>query len=276
MPKELDLKVIKASGEEERYSRKKLERSLKNAGVKSGIVRNVSEGVEEKLFPGVSTKKIFDVARERILKQDLKGGTRYSLKKAIMEMGPAGYLFEKYISEVLKEYGYKTKTNQYIQGECVKHEIDVLAEKSGRIFLVEAKYNNIKGAKEDIQTIMYLHDRLFDIQKKKKNLNYKGWLFTNTKFTSKAIAYGKCRSIAMTGWKYSKNESLENVIESKKLYPVTILPAMNSFVRNKLKEADIYLAKDIVDLSADYLTKRGVHKQLAENIMEQAREFFGK
>ena len=55
---------------------------------------------------------------------------RYSLKRAIMSLGPQGFPFEQYLAALLRHYGYRTYTNQIFAGQCITHEIDVVAEKS--------------------------------------------------------------------------------------------------------------------------------------------------
>ena len=44
-------------------------------------------------------------------------------------MGPTGFPFERFIGAVLKYSGYKTAIGNVIQGQCISHEIDVIAHK---------------------------------------------------------------------------------------------------------------------------------------------------
>jgi len=45
-----------------------------------------------------------------------------------MRLGPAGYSFETYIGELLKEQGHQVMLRQMVRGLCVEHEIDVISE----------------------------------------------------------------------------------------------------------------------------------------------------
>ena len=46
-----------------------------------------------------------------------------------MDLGPTGYPFEDYVAEILKTEGYQTQVRQVLEGNCVSHEIDVIAQK---------------------------------------------------------------------------------------------------------------------------------------------------
>lgn len=242
--------VIKASEETQAYNGGKLLRSFKRAGASHALATNVRDRVERELTPRMTTEELFNRASKHLLKEDPVIAARYSLKRAIMALGPAGFLFEHYVGAILREYGFKTKLNQVMRGKCTTHEIDVLAEKGSEHFLLEAKYHNERGIKSDIKTIMYTYARLLDIEEVQRKteggkFSHRAWLFTNTKLTSKAVTFGKCRGIRMTGWRYPRGESLEELIETKGLYPVTILPAVEGGVRERLAEAKLLFVRDL-------------------------------
>jgi len=58
------------------------------------------------------------------------------LKKAILQLGPTGYPFERFVGELLKYQGYEAKVGQIVQGNCVQHEVDVVAKKGDTVFLL--------------------------------------------------------------------------------------------------------------------------------------------
>jgi predicted RecB family endonuclease len=55
-----------------------------------------------------------------------------------MSLGPSGFLFEQFFSEILKNYGYKTKINVFLKGKIITHEIDIIAEKNKK-YMIECK-----------------------------------------------------------------------------------------------------------------------------------------
>ncbi|MDP3900955.1 MAG: ATP cone domain-containing protein [bacterium] len=270
------MKVTKATGETEEYSSRKLEVSLARAGAGKDVVRRVLEEVRKELRPGVSTDAIHKAAASRLLKESSVLAARYSLKRAIMEFGPQGFFFEQFMEAVLREYGYKTKRGQMMRGKCVSHEIDIMADKENTHYICELKYHNTSGTKTDVEVAMYLRARLEDIVEFQSRLEPKGighvaWLLTNTKFTSKAIKYGSCRGLRMTGWHYPKTESLERLIEDKRLYPVTVLPSINHYAKESLARGGVLFARDILFLDPETLERRfGIHAKNAKKIMEDA------
>jgi len=270
------MKITKASGETETFERQKLCDSLARAGAPDDIVKRVCRVVEKQLAFGMSTKEIYERTLTELQKQSPVLAAKYSLKQAIMDLGPAGFLFEKYIAAVLEEYGYHTKTNQIMRGECVPHEVDVLAYTKDTHYIIEAKYHNRNGIKSDVQTAMYLFARLLDIgenQRKKEGsgAQHEAWLVTNTKFTSRAVSYATCKGMKMTGWRYPKKESLERLIEAKALYPITILPSVNKYAREGFAKHNLYFAKDLIHFTpAQFNNLFGIHKNKAQQIQAEA------
>ena len=105
------INIVKASGEIELYSRKKFRESLKRAGVGKLLIDETQARVEGKLKEGISTEELYNLAKGFLAEKHIPAAAKYSLKKAIMELGPAGHLFERYFAAVLSEYGYQTQTN---------------------------------------------------------------------------------------------------------------------------------------------------------------------
>ncbi|MAZ40747.1 hypothetical protein CL654_01345 [bacterium] len=270
------MKVIKDTGEEENFSKDKFCSSLRDAGAPEKLVGTVCSTVEKELEPGVTTSEIFRRASQYLVKENLYVAGRYNLKKGMRELGPAGFLFEQFLEVILKSMGYTTKRNVMMEGECVPHEIDVIAKKDGNHYLIEAKYHNMRGAKIHIDTTMYADARLEDIYrlqevKEREQATHSMWLITNTKFTSKAITYGKCRGIKMTGWDYPGKDSLAKIISEHVLYPVTVLPSIDKDSLQKLAKFNMMLAQDIVPHSAQELIKQyEINEAIAGNIVKEA------
>lgn len=270
------MKITKASGEQETFVRQKLCSSLESAGAPKTLVDRVCRMVEKELTPGMSTKEIHEKTAAYLAQESPVAAAKYSLKQAIMEMGPAGFVFEKYIAAILEEYGYSTKTNRIMKGECVSHEVDVLAFTKDTHSIIEAKYHNSRGVKSDVKVVMYLFARLLDIgeyqrRKEKGIARHEAWLVTNTKFTSSAIKYARCKGIRLTGWKYPKKESLEKLIEAKALYPITTLPSVNRYAKERFAERGLYLAKDLIHFTpAQFNTMFGIYKNKAQQIQAEA------
>ncbi|MAG12189.1 hypothetical protein CL630_00040 [bacterium] len=271
------MQIIKASGEAEKFNHEKFCNSLEQAGANPSVAQEVCKRVKTEIGPSASTDEIFEKATALLQRKDIGIVMRYSLKRGVAALGPAGFHFEQYVETIVNAYGYKTKRNVFMKGVCVTHEVDVVAQKGRKHFLIEAKYRNRQGIKTDITTTMYADARLQDIipvqEKKEKGWGamHSMWLITNTKFTKTAIKYGKCKNMEMTGWNYPTEESLQNLITRKGLYPVTVLPSVAKQELNLFAQAGIILARDLLSFSSDSLKKEiGIQKQKADKILGEA------
>jgi len=138
------------------------------------------------------------------------------------------------------------------------------------------KYHNQRGLKSDVQVAMYMYARFFDIKQvheeyESPEMKHQAWLITNTKFTRNATRYAECMGLKMTGWRYPGEESLENLIIKKALYPVTVLPSMNQFVREQLAKDRLFFVRDLLAYSSEDLMKKfGLYSKSAKKLMTEA------
>ena len=267
--------IIKASGQTEKFNPQKLIHSLIRSGASDEVAREIADKVEKQITPSSHTKHIYRLARKYLKKYNRATDMRYSIKKALYALGPSGYPFEKYFARILKAYGYSVETNQFMQGHCVRHEVDVLAGKDNERFIIECKYHSNGGVPTDVKDALYIHSRYTDIKNayESRSLTYHGWLVTNTRCTSDAIQYAECVGLKIISWKYPKDESLETMIEAKRLYPVTILSALRKGYVETLFRNGIILAQDIAHIDEHLLIKKsGLSAHTAKLLKQQARE----
>ncbi len=269
------MEIVKQDGSQEAFSSAKFCLSLRKAGAPRTVADSICKNVQKKINPNASTTTIFRTALKYLVRQDLDVAARYSLRRGIEALGPAGFIFEQYFETILQAHGFKTKRDVILKGRCVSHEIDVIGAIGSKRFLVEAKYHNQPGIKTHVDVVMYADARLIDIVKaqpkeEQKKYEYAMWVVTNTKFTDHAVAYARCRGIRLTGWNYPRGESLEDVITQKKLYPVTILPSIPKSVLPKLAERGIILAQDLLTYERkDLIRQFGLSKELAEKVVQE-------
>jgi len=259
--------VVKASGEREEFDVEKIRRTCLRAGASKELADKIAKEVENRAYDGITTKEILDLTL-KLLEEEPEAATRYDLKRAIMSLGPAGFPFEEFMAEVLQNYGYKTKVGEILRGKCVDHEIDIMAEKDGERYLVECKYHNAQGIYTDLKVALYTHARFLDLS---KNFDH-AWLACNTRCTKEARGYAKCVGLKITSWRYPLKESLEKMIEKKKLYPVTILRSVKGFAKDRLFQARIMLAKDLLNYGPEDLKRMtGLPQDTVNKIMEEVR-----
>lgn len=268
--------IIKSNGKKEIYNEEKIKSSIIKAGSSPEIAAETARTVTKKVKNNMSTDEIYNKTLSRLKVLEPGVALKYSLKRAIMNMGPEGFAFEKYIAKILTEYGYSTEVGQFVNGYCVEHEVDVIAKREDKIYIVECKYHNSPGIKSDVKTALYIHSRFLDIKKahreKDSGNHLEAWLVTNTRCTSDAIKYASCVGLKIMAWHYPEVENLEYYIETKKLYPVSILSAINKKQKEILLDSGLILVKELENYRADDLARLiHVNHWHASKILNEAR-----
>lgn len=269
------LKITKASGEQADFSYEKLRTSLKHTGAGDQLIERIIRTVRDELYPGISTREIYNRAFAILRKDTPVFASKYKLKKAIYELGPSGFPFEKFIGAVLQYSGYENEIGKVIPGACVQHEIDVFARKNGTVTLVECKFHGDQGRKCDVKIPLYIHSRFLDINsawKKHAENNLTGsWLVTNTRFTSDALKYGRCAGLYLLSWDYPKENSLKDRIDRLGLHPVTSSTLMTKREKQFLLDKGIVLCRDLHKESF-MLDHIGVSEKRKKNILREICE----
>ena len=246
------ISIVKASGEVVNFSLKKLRRSLKRTGADDDFVEHILQTVHDEVYDGISTKEIYNRAFAMLKKKKNVFAAKYKLKKAIYELGPTGFPFEYFISSLLKYSGYKTSVGEVLQGECVQHEIDVLAHKNKETSVVECKFHSEQGQVCNIKVPLYIHSRFQDVKnhwntfKKHNTILTQGWVVTNTRFTKDAIQYGKCVGLNLLSWDYPEENSLKAIIDRLGLYPVTVSTLLTKREKEFLLSRSIVLCRELI------------------------------
>ena len=244
--------IIKASGEKVKFSIEKVANSLKKAGADEQVVQQILDRLKEELYEGISAKAIYSRAFNLLKKKNSLIASRYKLKKAIYELGPTGFPFELFIAAILKHSGYKVEVGKILQGNCVTHEIDVIAEKEQKTIWIECKFHNQQGQNCNVKTPLYVHSRFRDIEnfnKTKKPNPYtfnEGWLVTNTRFTTDALKYGKCEDLYLLSWDFPKGNGLKDRIDDSGLYPITVSTLLTAREKQFLLSRDVVLCKELI------------------------------
>lgn len=271
------IKVKKFSGELVDFDVNKLKRSLKNANANTKLVDQITDEIEKELFYGISTKKIYDKAFKLLKSRRRPSASRYKLKKAIMELGPSGFPFENYIGHIFKHDGYDVNVGIVMNGNCVTHEVDVLACKEERCYIIECKYHNSQGKANDVKIPLYIHSRFNDIKSQlefdgsQPFTDYQGWIFTNTRFTSDAMDYAKCAGLQLVSWDYPETKSLKYRINKSRLFPITVLTSLTKREKQQFLEEGVVLCKEIYE-APELLEKNGFSKTRIRKIREDIQD----
>lgn len=265
--------IQKASGKEESFSMEKLRNSLMRSKATYEEAELIIDELKSQLVPGMSTNKLYSMAYRLLKKQNNHNASRYYLKRAMMELGPSGYPFEKYIAALFQREGFQTQTGIILEGKCVTHEIDVKAKKDQLLYLMECKYKNQGGVSVDVKVPLYINSRFEDVLDNRSQLGhfskFQGWIVTNSRFTDDAKAYARCKGIELLGWDYPNRNALKDRIDASGLYPLTCMSSLTEEEKRALLEEEIVLAKDLL-MNEKLVLKIGVHPHRIKQIMNEA------
>lgn len=110
--------IIKASGKIEEYKPEKIYHSLIRTGVDESIARDIVSDVSKFVKNGMTTRHIYQHTIRLLRERKMSYAQKYTLREAIMRLGPEGYPFEHYFAKILEDYGYTVKTNRVIRGNA--------------------------------------------------------------------------------------------------------------------------------------------------------------
>lgn len=260
------------------FEPERLRNSLKRSGANEDSIDLIVSEITNKLEEGTSTKKIYQQAFRMLKKAKPSNAARYKLKRAIMELGPTGYAFEKFIGRVFDHLGYNTTVSVVVQGKCVSHEVDVMAENENERLLIECKYHNRSGDKSDVKVPLYIHSRFNDVahtwqEELQGSKELKAWIATNTQFSVDAIAYGNCVGLGLLSWAYPEGNGLKDLIDRLALFPITCLTSLTWKEKDLLLEQGVMLSRDIYK-DPEVLTILKLSKNRTDNTLKECTELY--
>jgi hypothetical protein len=273
--------IQKASGELVPFSAEKLAGSLQRVGASDDLIQLVVDDIESWLTEGVHTRNIYARAFSLLRKFKRSSAARYSLKKAIMELGPTGFPFEHFIGAVFRSQGFDVEVGQQVEGMCVMHEVDVIATNHPHQHFVECKFYNSPGKYASVQVPLYIRSRVNDIVMKRqsqpqfKGFEFHGWVATNTRFTSDALTFGNCSGLNLLSWDYPVEKNLKNIVEEKHLFPVTVLTLLTKAEKQKLLSDGIVLCQELVD-NPDLLNALQLNPSKKRKVMIEIKDLGNK
>ncbi len=241
--------ITKASGQQVPFDGDKLLQSLSRAGALPQTAQAILAEVEAELKPGQTTRRIYQRAFNLLRKHSRPLAAKYKLKRAVMELGPSGYPFERFIGELLAHHGYAVQVGVQVAGRCVTHEVDVLADREGRRLAVECKFGATTRKRLDVKVALYISSRVQDLidrwqaEPQGTERQYEGWIVTNGAFSDDAATYGSCAGLRLMAWNYPRSGNLKDFIEQSGLYPVTTLVTLTKAEKKRLLEQGVVLVK---------------------------------
>ncbi len=269
------IQVVKGNGERVGFDPEKLKQALRSSGAGEHDVESITEQVTSKLYDGIPTRKIYQFAFDLLKKESVKAAGRYSLKNAIMEMGPTGYPFEVFVGKILESMGYEVETGVLVKGKCIQHEVDVVARKPGEMIMIECKFHTDSLTKSGVQVPLYIQSRYLDVKAAWEELygleiHYRGGVVCNTRFSDDAIKYGKCAGLMIISWDYPADKGLKHWIDKTGLHPVTSLISLRKKEKQLLLEKGIVLCSQLEE-NKQVLHELGLKEKQIKMAIREAR-----
>ena len=269
--KELSFDIFKSSGKKVKFSIEKLKNSLRNSGADEQIVHEIVNTVRDELYNGISTKEIYNRAFKLLKKKKSIFASKYKLKRAIFELGPTGFPFERFIGAILNYSGYQVEVGKIINGKCVTHEVDIIAEKNGEHIIGECKFHSESGKKSNVKVPLYFYSRYQDIlthckEKEGNECPNEGWVITNTRFTKDAVKYAECVGLSMLSWDYPNGNGIKERIDRLGLYPITVSTLLTNREKQFLLSRDIVLCRQLLK-DVFYLDHLGIKEKRKNKIL---------
>lgn len=260
------------NGEQEPFNESKLDRSLSRVGASKEVRDRIIAHTVKELHEGITTQEIYEHAFELLRQEEREPvAARYSVKRAVLDLGPSGFPFERFVAEVLKAMGYTdVETGVAVQGKCAPHEVDVMAQHNGKRVAAEIKFHNSLGIKTDLKVALYVKARFDDLSAKGSPIS-ESWLITNTRFTRNATRYGKCSGMHLLGWDYPRGRGLETLIDEAGVHPITALTSITPKEKRDMLDEDIVLCRQM-SVDSDNLNRYGIEGNRHEKIQSEVAQ----
>ncbi len=247
------IQVQKYSGDLIPFSEKSLRQSLLNSGATEDEASRVYNLITEDLYDGIPTKELYEKAFKALKEIRTSIAARYSLKRALQQLGPEGFYFEKWVAKIFEVQGFDTITGQTLEGKStVSHEIDVVVSNRKANIVCECKFRNDIDSKISVTTPMYFLSRFTDLKDKeftffnRSFVPTKGFLITNVFFTTDSIQFAEHYDIGLISWNYPEDLSIKRLTDQYGMYPVTCLTNLTEEEEKILLSKNCILVRELI------------------------------
>ena len=262
--------IRKADGESVPFDEAKLRQSLERSDAAPHVIDGIVREVRALLVNGMSTRTIYREAFKRLRTHSRHSAGRYRLKRALFELGPSGYPFEHFVGKLMEQQGFQAEVSVVKPGRCVSHEMDVWAKDRETLRIMECKFHSDAKRKSSIQTALYIQARFQDLASNltgpEAELHPISYVVTNTRFTSEAVAYGKCVGMNLVGWDQPRKGNLKQWVDESGFHPLTCLSGLSRAEKRSLLDQGIVLCSE---LNSDLLRGAAVPEKKHRKVLAE-------
>lgn len=267
--------VTKSDGSKEPFDARKLRDSLISARASLEVADEIVASITQGIRASDSTARIYQAAHKMLALRERPVASRYGMRRSLLDLGPTGFPFEKFIGELYRAEGYDVAVGEMMYGSCVSHEVDVVAWNDVDLITLEAKFHNDLSYKTDTKVVLYVKARVEDLQThphkiagKSRNVT-RGAIATNTKFTDTAETYAACVGIELLSWETPRGDNLYDRMSRYGIFPVSSLTSLKAHEKRQIAEAGIV---DTKTLAADHKTLSQVLKHESARVADTLAE----
>lgn len=267
--------VTKSDGSKEPFDARKLRDSLVSARASLEVADEIVASITQTIRPNDTTARIYQAAHKMLARRERPVASRYGMRRSLLELGPTGFPFEKFVGELYRAEGYDVAIGEMLYGSCVSHEVDVLAWDDQDLIALEAKFHNDLAFKTDTKVVLYVKARVEDLQTHEHKIAGKsravtrGAIATNTKFTDTAETYAACNGIELLSWETPRGDNLYDRMGRHGVFPVSCLTSLSAREKRLIAEVGVV---DTKTLASDGETLRRVFRgdgaRIADTISE--------
>ena len=240
--------LTKSEGHAQTFDEDKLRASLLRVGADEALTKIIVRDVRRQIRHGDSTDAIRRMVMRALKREARHLAGRYNLKRAIQDLGPTGFPFERLWGAVLERLGYDVSYDVIMKGRCVDHEVDVYAEKGRERRFAECKFHNTQSGRTDLRVALYVYARTLDLRGRQKGgaTRARFEIVTNTRFTSEATRYAACVRLPLVSWDTPAGRSLRELVDRHALYPITCLSTLKGRHKKMLLARDVVTCRQLV------------------------------
>jgi hypothetical protein len=270
--------ITKSDGSKEPFDARKLRDSLVSARASLEVADEIVASITQTIHPNDTTARIYQSAHKMLASRERPVASRYGMRRSLLELGPTGFPFEKFVGELYRAEGYDVAVGEMMYGSCVSHEVDVVAWNDLDLITLEAKFHNDLSFKTDTKVVLYVKARVEDLQThehkiagKSRNVT-RGAIATNTKFTDTAETYAACAGIELLSWETPRGDNLYDRMGRHGVFPVSCLTSLSAREKRLVAEAGIV---DTKTLAKDSRTLREILRGNADKVADTLAEIEG-
>jgi hypothetical protein len=254
--------VKKFDGSKQEFDKNRIINTCLRNGASQETASEIANRIEKEIYDGTRTKDILRLIWKYLTRHHPESRSRVDLRSALSLLRSKPD-FEKYVSLILENLGYSVQSNVILKGRCIEHEIDAIAKKAERILYVEIKHHDRPHTFTPLDVPMKVWAVLQDLTEGRKlgyhNVNFaKALILCNTKFTDHARTYADCMGIGLIGWRSRGTNGLADIIERRKLYPITVLKEVDRRLQRLFVDNGILLLLQLTRQDAEILTKKRI------------------